>query len=118
MKKKIKKPAIMQGWIIKDHPGEKHFIQMDALGSKYTEATLEALLSGRRVHISKRSRTKYTWKQIKLLIGIEVKLRAGKGKVYERCAEKHNIDTLARSTIYLKVASPPLSALCPLLLGD
>lgn len=91
---------------------------MDALGSKYTEATLEALLSGRRVHISKRSRTKYTWKQIKLLIGIEVKLRAGKGKVYERCAEKHNIDTLARSTIYLKVASPPLSALCPLLLGD
>ena len=51
-------------------------------------------------------------------IGIEVKLRAGKGKVYERCAEKYNIDTLARSTIYLKVASPPLSALCPLLLGD
>lgn len=33
---------------------------MDALGPKYTEATLEALLSDRRVHISKRSRTKYT----------------------------------------------------------
>ena len=33
---------------------------MDALGPKYTEATLEASLSGRRVYISKRSRTKYT----------------------------------------------------------
>ena len=72
------------------------------MGPEYTEAALEASLSGQRVHIPKRSRTQYTRKQIELLIDIEAKLRTGKGKRYERWAEKHNIDTLASSMIYLK----------------
>ena len=83
-------------------PGGKRFIRLDTLGPEYTEAALEASLSGQRVHIPKRSRTQYTRKQIELLIDIEAKLRAGKGKGYERWAEKHNIDTLASSMIYLK----------------
>lgn len=83
-------------------PGGKRFIRLDTLGIEYTEAALEASLSGQRVHIPKRSRTQYTRKQIELLIDIEAKLRAGKGKGYERWAEKHNIDTLASSMIYLK----------------
>ena len=83
-------------------PGGKRFIRLDTLGPEYTEATLEASLSGQRVHIPKRSRTQYTRKQIELLIDIEAKLRTGKGKGYERWAEKHNIDTLASSMIYLK----------------
>ena len=36
------------------------------------------------------------------MIDIEAKLRAGKGKGYERWAEKHNFDILANSMIYLK----------------
>lgn len=48
------------------------------------------------------SRTQCTRKQIELLIDVEAKLRTGKGKGYERWAEKHNIDTLASSKIYLK----------------
>ena len=83
-------------------PGGKRFIRLDTLGTEYTEAALEASLSGQRVHIPKRSRTQYTRKQIELLIDIEAKLRTGKGKGYERWAEKHNIDTLASSMIYLK----------------
>ena len=83
-------------------PGGKRFIRLDTLGPEYTEAALEASLSGQRVHIPKRSRTQYTRKQIELLIDIEAKLRTGKGKRYERWAEKHNIDTLASSMIYLK----------------
>lgn len=83
-------------------PGGKRFIRLDTLEPEYTEAALEASLSGQRVHIPKRSRTQYTRKQIELLIDIEAKLRTGKGKGYERWAEKHNIDTLARSMIYLK----------------
>ena len=83
-------------------PGGKCFIRLDTLGPEYTEAVLEASLSGQRVHIPKRSRTQYTRKQIELLIDIETKLRTGKGKGYERWAEKHNIDILANSMIYLK----------------
>ena len=83
-------------------PGGKRFIRLDSLGPEYTEAALEASLSGQRVHIPKRSRTQYTRKQIELLIDIEAKLRTGKGKGYERWAEKHNIDILASSMIYLK----------------
>ena len=39
--------------------------------------------------------------QIELLINIEAKMRAGKGKGYERWAERHNTDVLASSMLYL-----------------
>ena len=35
-------------------------------------------------------------------VDIEAKLRAGKGKDFERWAERHNTDALASSMIYLK----------------
>ena len=39
--------------------------------------------------------------QIELLINIEAKMKAGKGKGYERWAERHNTDVLASSMLYL-----------------
>ena len=71
--------------------GGKRFIRLDSLGPEYTEAALEASLSGQRVHIPKRSRTQYTRKQIELLIDIEAKLRTG---------ERKRIRALGRKTQY------------------
>ena len=59
-------------------------------------------LAGKHVHISKRSRSQMTKSQVERLIDIEAKLRSGKGKGYERWAERHNTDALASSMIYLK----------------
>ena len=39
--------------------------------------------------------------QIELLINIEAKMKVGKGKGYERWAERHNTDVLASSMLYL-----------------
>ena len=54
------------------------------------------------MHIPKRSRSQMTKNQVERLIDIEAKLRSGKGKGYERWAERHNTDALASSMIYLK----------------
>ena len=59
-------------------------------------------LAGKHVHIPKRSRGRMTKSQVERLIDIEAKLRSGKGKGYERWAERHNTDALASSMIYLK----------------
>ena len=83
-------------------PGAKRFIRLDTVGEEYTEESLRMCLAGKHVHISKRSRSQMTKSQVERLIDIEAKLRSGKGKGYERWAERHNTDALASSMIYLK----------------
>lgn len=83
-------------------PGAKRFIRLDTVGEEYTEESLRMCLAGKHVHIPKRARCRMTKSQVERLIDIEAKLRAGKGKGYERWAERHNTDALASSMIYLK----------------
>lgn len=83
-------------------PGAKRFIRLDTVGAEYTEEALRMSLAGRHVHISKHSRSQMTKSQVECLIDIEAKLRSGKGKGYERWAERHNTEALASSMIYLK----------------
>ena len=83
-------------------PGAKRFIRLDTVGAEYTEEALRMSLAGKHVHIPKRSRGRMTKSQVERLIDIEAKLRSGKGKGYERWAERHNTDALASSMIYLK----------------
>ena len=83
-------------------PGAKRFIRLDTVGEEYTEESLRMCLAGKHVHIPKRSRSRMTKSQVERLIDIEAKLRSGKGKGYERWAERHNTDALASSMIYLK----------------
>jgi len=83
-------------------PGAKRFIRLDTVGAEYTEEALRMSLAGRHVHIPKHSRSQMTKSQIECLIDIEAKLRSGKGKGYERWAERHNTEALASSMIYLK----------------
>ena len=58
-------------------------------------------LAGKRVHIPKQARSKMSHAQIELLINIEAKMKAGKGKGYECWAARHNTDVLASSMLYL-----------------
>ena len=83
-------------------PDGQRYIRLDTLGSEYDEATLCRVLAGDHVHIPKIPRGDYTERQVKRLIDIEAKLRAGKGKGYQVWAERNNIDAKAQMIIFLK----------------
>ena len=54
------------------------------------------------MHIPKTPCADYSKSQIKRLIDIEDKLRAGKGKGYLVWAERNNIDAISQTVIFLK----------------
>lgn len=82
-------------------PGGKRFIRLDTVGPEYSKEALRMTLAGKHVHIPKQARSKMSHAQIELLINIEAKMKAGKGKGYEWWAERHNTDVLASSILYL-----------------
>ena len=86
---------------IKPPEGER-YIRLNSLGPEYDEAALRKVLAVDHVHIPKIPRGDYTESQIRRLVDIEAKLRAGKGKGYQVWAERNNIDAMAKSVIYLK----------------
>ena len=77
-------------------------IGLSTLGQEYEEASLRRTLAHDHVHIPKIPRGDFTESQIKRLIDIEEKLRAGKGKGYQIWAERNNIDAKAQMIIFLK----------------
>ena len=83
-------------------PDGQRYIRLNTLGPEYNEATLRRVLAGDHVHIPKVPRGDYTESQVKRLIDIEAKLRAGKGKGYQVWAERNNIDAKAQMIIFLK----------------
>ena len=83
-------------------PEGKRYIRLDTLGPEYNEASLRRTLAHDHVHIPKIPRGDFTESQIKRLIDIEAKLRAGKGKGYQVWAERNNIDAKAQMVIFLK----------------
>ena len=83
-------------------PESKRYIRLDTLGEEYEEASLRRTLAHDHVHIPKIPRGDFTDSQIKRLVDIEAKLRAGKGKGYQVWAERNNIDAKAQMIIFLK----------------
>ena len=83
-------------------PNGQRYIRLDSLGPEYSENALMRTLAGKHVHIPRVPKGKYSKSQIELYINIEDRLRAGKGKGYERWASRHNTDAIAQSMIYLK----------------
>ena len=83
-------------------PNGQRYIRLDSLGPEYSEAALTRTLAGQHVHVPKVPKGKYSRSQIELYINIEAKLRDGRGKGYERWAQRHNTDAIAQSMIYLK----------------
>ena len=94
---------IKRGAQISIKPPEcKRYIRLDTLGEEYEEATLRRTLARDHVHIPKIPRGDFTESQVKRLVDIEAKLRAGKGKGYQVWAERNNIDAKAQMIIFLK----------------
>lgn len=83
-------------------PEGKRYIRLDTLGSEYDETSLRRTLAHDHVHIPKIPRGDFNGSQVKRLIDIEAKLRAGKGKGYQVWAERNNIDAKAQMVIFLK----------------
>lgn len=83
-------------------PDGKRFVRLDSLGAEYSEAALRAALSGNHTHIPKIPRGKYTPQQVELMINIEKKMSEGKSRGYQIWAERHNLDAVSKSMIYLK----------------
>ena len=83
-------------------PDGKRFIRLDSLGPEYDEVTLRRTLTGVHVHIPKIPRRDYNKSQVKRLIDIEAKFRAGKGKGYRVWVERNNIDAKSQMIIFLK----------------
>ena len=83
-------------------PEGKRYIRLDTLGPEYDKASLRQTLAHVHVHIPKIPRGDFSESQIKRLIDIETKLRAGKGKGYQVWAERNNIDAKAQMIIFLK----------------
>ena len=83
-------------------PDGQRYIRLDSLGPEYDEAALRRTLSGEHAHIPRVPRGDYTENQIKRLIDIEEKLRAGKGTGYRIWAERNNINAKAQMVIFLK----------------
>jgi len=103
--------ALMQlledaGWSIKrgaqlsfKSPEGKRYMRMDTLGESYSEENLRAVLDGKRVHRPRKYRG-YTG-EVGLIIDIKEKIRQGKGKGYERWAEKYNLTIKSKMMVYL-----------------
>ena len=83
-------------------PDGQRYIRLDTLGPEYDEASLRRVLDGDHVHIPKVPRGDYSESQVKRLVDIEAKLRAGKGKGYQVWAERNNLDAKAQMVIFLK----------------
>ena len=86
---------------IKPPEGER-YIRLDTLGLEYDEASLRRTLARDHVHIPKTPRSDFTESQVKRLVDIEEKLRAGKGKGFQVWAERNNIEAKAQMIIFLK----------------
>ena len=94
------------GWRIKHGkqlsflaPDGKRYMRLDTLGSEYSEEALRAVIAGTRKHIP------YRWakrKGISLVIDVEEKLKAGKGRGFETWAKDYNLKMLAKSVAYIR----------------
>lgn len=83
-------------------PGQTNFTRAYRLGADYTETALRERITG----IPTRQATKKTpyradGRKVNLLIDIQAKMQAGKGKGYERWATVHNLKEAAKTLLFL-----------------
>lgn len=83
-------------------PDGRRYIRLKSLGPEYDEDALRQTLAGDHAHIPKTPHADYSQNQIKRLVDMEDKLRAGKGKGYQVWAERNNIDAISQTVIFLK----------------
>ena len=103
----LEKSGCTVGWRGKNTtlcaPGWKKPARLSSLGKGYTEEDLAAVLSGQREHTPRRAPAAAlpAASKANLLVDIQAKLQAGKGKGYERWAKVFNLKQMAQTMAYL-----------------
>ena len=83
-------------------PGWKKPVRLCSLGEGYTQEDLIAVLAGTREHTPcKVPAAAPAAPKVNLLVDIQAKLQAGKGKGYERWAKVFNLKQMAQTMAYL-----------------
>lgn len=87
--------------------GDKRFVRMDTLGKEYMPDSLNSMILGYRSGAADGCRADRSIIEIpkpagNLLIGIQEKLREGKGAGYEKWATTYNLKQIAQTVIFLQ----------------
>lgn len=82
-------------------PGQLYFTRSFRLGDEYTEAALRERIAGARQKPAATKQRPSAGKKVNLLIDIQAKMQAGKGKGYERWATVHNLKEAAKTLLFL-----------------
>ena len=82
-------------------PGQTYFTRSFRLGDEYTEAALRERIAGPRQKPAATRARPSAGKKVNLLIDIQAKMQAGKGKGYERWATVHNLKEAAKTLLFL-----------------
>jgi hypothetical protein len=83
-------------------PGQQRFTRSQRLGDDYTKEALQVRLSGSRTKsaLAKQKR-QVSGRDVNLLVDIQAKMQAGKGKGYERWAKVFNLKEAAKTLNFL-----------------
>ena len=81
---------------------QKQSIRLRSLGTGYSEDELRAVIAGERTHTPRKKRSATTLQKSSLLIDIEAKMRAGKGRGYQNWAKVFNLKQMAQTMAYLQ----------------
>lgn len=82
-------------------PEQERFTRSCRLGDEYAETALRERISGTHGRTSSKSRSVTDNKRINLLVDIQAKINAGKGKGYERWAKVFNLKEAAKTLNFL-----------------
>ena len=82
-------------------PEQLNFTRSFRLGDEYTEAALRERIAGPRQKTAVAKPRSSAGKKVNLLIDIQAKMQAGKGKGYERWATVHNLKEAAKTLLFL-----------------
>lgn len=87
-------------------PGQEKYTRLreKSLGADYTEEAIKERIAGKRVVSSSRSKTSRQTpdRKVNLLIDIQAKLQAGKGRGYEQWAKVFNLKQMAQTLSFLE----------------
>ena len=82
---------------VKGH-GQKRFIRLDSLGEGFSQKDIELFIQGNTEKRPARRRDE----QMDLLINLQDKVLSGKGRGYQRWAEKFNVKQMAKVLLFLQ----------------
>ena len=82
-------------------PGQEKFTRSFRLGEDYTEAALRERIGKTRIRTGTKQKRPAAAKSVNLLVDIQAKMQAGKGKGYERWAKVFNLKEAAKTLNFL-----------------